>query len=186
AVVTFAFNEPINDFSILGSTTVTGGALSNLQTTDGGKTYTATFTPTANTDISSASVGVIAGSYHDLAGNVGTGGSTPLFTVDTVTPTVTVTTSNSDVTVANNTATVTFCFSAAPTSFVLADTAATGGTLSNLVKVDATHYTATFTAAANTLINNASVSVTGGSSNTLINNASVSVTGVSWSDNNGN
>src|SRR5262249_13945320 len=51
ALVTFAFNEPINDFSILGSTTVTGGALSNLQTTDGGKTYTATFTPTANTDI---------------------------------------------------------------------------------------------------------------------------------------
>src|SRR5262249_4945526 len=36
ALVTFAFNEPINDFSILGSTTVTGGALSNLQTTDGG------------------------------------------------------------------------------------------------------------------------------------------------------
>src|SRR5262249_39950391 len=52
ALVTFAFNEPINDFSILGSTTVTGGALSNLQTTDGGKTYTATFTPTTDTDIS--------------------------------------------------------------------------------------------------------------------------------------
>src|SRR5262249_13505274 len=94
ALVTFAFNEPISDFSILGSTTVTGGALSNLQTTDGGKTYTATFTPTANTDISNASVAVRAGSYHDLAGIAGTGGSTPLFTVDTVTPTVTVTTSN--------------------------------------------------------------------------------------------
>jgi len=87
-----------------------------------------------------------------------------------VTPTVTVTTSNYDVNVANNTATVTFSFSEAPTSFVLADTTATGGTLSNLVKVDATHYTATFTAAANTLINNASVSVTGDS----------------WSENNGN
>src|SRR5262249_35563721 len=170
ALVTFAFNEPINDFSILGSTTVTGGALSNLQTIDGGKTYTATFTPTADTDISNGSVGVIAGSYHDLAGNAGTGGSTPLFTVDTVTPTVTVTTSNTDVNVANNTAAVTFSFSEAPTSFVLADTVATGGTLSNLVKVDATDYTATFTAAANTLINNASVSVTSSS----------------WSDNNGN
>jgi hypothetical protein len=170
ALVTFAFNEPINDFTILGSTTVTGGALSNLQTTDGGKTYTATFTPTANTDISNASVGVIAGSYHDLAGNAGTGGSTPLFTVDSATPTVTVTTSNNAVNLANNTATVTFSLSEAPTSFVLADTAATGGTLSNLVKVDPTHYTATFTAAANTLINNASVSVTGGS----------------WTENNGN
>ena len=36
ALVTFTFNEPTNDFSILGSTTVNGGALSNLQTTDGG------------------------------------------------------------------------------------------------------------------------------------------------------
>src|SRR5262249_22996706 len=71
---------------------------------------------------------------------------------------------------ANNAATITFSFSEAPTSFVLADTVATGGTLSNLVKVDATHYTATFKAAANTSINNASVSVTSGS----------------WSDNNGN
>src|SRR5262249_15036175 len=168
--VTVALNEPISDFIILASTTVTGGALSNLQTTDGGKTYTATFTPTANTDISNASVGVIAGSYHDLAGNAGTGGSTPLFTVDTVTPTVAVTTSNSYVNVAHNTPTVTFTFSEAPNPFVLADTAATGGTLSNLVKVDATHYTATFTSAANTLINNASVSVTSGS----------------WSENNGN
>src|SRR5262249_30570354 len=87
ALVTFAFNEPIKDFRILGSTTVTGGALSNLQTTDGGKTYTATFTPTANTDISNASVGVIAGSYHDLAGNAGTGGHPPLFTVATGAPT---------------------------------------------------------------------------------------------------
>src|SRR5262249_45846783 len=113
---------------------------------------------------------VMAGGYHDLAGHAGTGGSTPLFTVDTVTPTVTVTTSNNALNVANNTATVTFSFSEAPTSFVLADTAATGGTLSDLVKVDATHYTATFTAAANTLINNASVSVTSGS----------------WSENNGN
>src|SRR5262249_2982870 len=170
ALVTFAFNEPINDFSILGSTTVTGGALSNLQTTDGGNTYTATFTPTANADISKPSVGVGAGSSHDLAGPAGPGGSTPLFTVDTVTPTVTVTISNNDVNVTNSTATVTFSFSEAPTSFVLADTAATGGTLSNLVKVDATHYTATFTAAANILINYASVSVTSGS----------------WSENNGN
>ena len=87
ALVTFAFNEPTNDFGILGSTTVNGGALSNLQTTDGGNTYTATFTPTADTAISNASVDVTPGSYHDLAGQAG---STPLLTVNTVTPTVTV------------------------------------------------------------------------------------------------
>src|SRR5260370_276811 len=65
----------------------------------------------------------------------------------------------SDVNVAANTATVTFSFSEAPTDFTLAHTSAVGGTLSNLVSVDATHYTATFTAAAGTDIANGSVSV---------------------------
>ena len=70
---------------------------------------------------------------------------------------------NTDINVANGTGTVTFAFSEAPTSFTLADTSAVGGTLSNLQQTDATHYTATFTGAANTDINNASVSVTAGS-----------------------
>jgi len=83
---------------------------------------------------------------------------------------VTVTTNNTDVNVANPTATITFAFSEAPQSFTFADTTAVGGTLSNLQQVDATHYTATFTAAANTEISNGSVSVTSGS----------------WSEGNGN
>jgi hypothetical protein len=105
---------------------------------------------------------VIAGSWHDANGNAGAGGSTS-FTVDTVTPTVAVAINSSNVTLAHNTATVTFAFSEAPVSFVLGDTSATGGSLTNLQKVDATHYTATFTGAANTDISNASVSVIGGS-----------------------
>jgi hypothetical protein len=43
------------------------------------------------------------------------------------------------------------------------NTSALGGTLSNLQKINATQYTAIFTAATNTLINNASVNVTAGS-----------------------
>src|SRR5260370_32818536 len=58
-----------------------------------------------------------------------------------------------------NTALVTFTFSEAPTDFTLAKTSATRGTLSNLQLVDATHYTATFTAAAGTDISTGSVSV---------------------------
>ena len=69
-------------------------------------------------------------------------------------------TNNTDVTVANPTGTVTFAFSEAPVAFALADTSAVGGTLSNLQKTDATHYTATFAGAANTNISTASVSVT--------------------------
>ena len=75
----------------------------------------------------------------------------------------TVTTDASVVSVARGNATVAFTFSVAPTDFVLADISATGGTLSNFVMVDATHYTATFTADPNIEISNASVSVIGGS-----------------------
>src|ERR1700730_10018697 len=163
ATVTFAFSEATTDFSILGSSTTIGGTLGNLQTKDGGNTYTATFTAASGTDISNASVSVAAGSYHDSAGFAGTSGSTTNFTVDTVTPTVAVSIDNTDVNVANGTGTVTFAFSEAPVAFALGDTSAVGGTLSNLQQTDATHYTATFTGAANTDINTASVSVTAGS-----------------------
>src|SRR5262249_27766566 len=44
------------------------------------------FTPTSNTDATTASVSVVAGSYADLAGNSGTAGSTS-FSEDTTTPT---------------------------------------------------------------------------------------------------
>src|SRR6185437_5070873 len=81
------------------------------------------------------------------------------FVVDTVTPTVAVTTNNSDVNVANGTATITFTFSEAPTDFSLSHVTATGGVLSNLRQVDATHYTATFTGNAGTDINTAKVTV---------------------------
>jgi hypothetical protein len=46
--------------------------------------YTATFTGAANTDTSAASVSVTAGSWQEVNGNPGSGGSTPPFTVDTV------------------------------------------------------------------------------------------------------
>jgi hypothetical protein len=158
--VTFAFSAAPATF-VLADTGAVGGTLSNLQKTDATH-YTATFTAAANTDIANASVSVTAGSWQSN-GTAGAGGSTPTFTVDTVTPTVAVSINNTDVNVANGTGTVTFAFSEAPVAFTLADTSAVGGTLSNLQKTDATHYTATFTGAANTDISNASVSVTAGS-----------------------
>ena len=170
ALVTFSFSEATSDFK-LADTTAVGGTLGPLTTTDGGLTYTATFTANPNTDISNGSVSVTAGSWHDATGNnPGTGATSTAFVVDTVTPTVGVATSNTDVTVAHNTATITFSFSEAPTSFTLADTTAVGGTLGPLTEVNATTYTATFTGAANTDINSASVGVIAGS----------------WQENNGN
>ncbi len=49
ATVTFDFSKATSDFGIPGSTTATGGTLSNLQTNDGGNTYTATFTAASGT-----------------------------------------------------------------------------------------------------------------------------------------
>ena len=74
-----------------------------------------------------------------------------------VPPTVTATPTAVNVT--DNHATITFTFTVAPTDFVLADTSVTGGALSAFAMVDATHYTAVFTATPGIQINNASVGV---------------------------
>jgi hypothetical protein len=69
----------------LADTAAVGGILGNLQQVNA-TTYTATFTGAANTHITNALVGVIAGSWQEGNGNAGAGGSTAVFTVDTVTP----------------------------------------------------------------------------------------------------
>ena len=158
--MTFTFSEATSDFT-LADTTAIGGALSHLTTTDGGLTYTATFTANANTDISNGSVSVTAGTWHEANGNPGTGATSTAFVVDTVTPTAAVTVAQRrDVNLAAHTALVTFTFSEAPTDFTLADITAIGGTLGPLTAShDGLTYTATFTANANTDISNGSVSV---------------------------
>src|SRR5450756_2133195 len=120
--------------------------------------YTPTFTAAAATDISNGSV-TVNSAWHEANGNLGTGSTSTPFVVDTVTPTVAVATNNTDVNLVNNTATATFTFSEAPTGFTAANITANGGTISNFTQVDATHYTATFTAAAATDISNGSVTV---------------------------
>ncbi|MGL6534930.1 Ig-like domain-containing protein, partial [Aeromonas caviae] len=71
--VTFTFSEKVTGFE-LDDLTVVGGTVTGLTTADGGKTWTATFTPTPGFE-GTASVTVNSGSYTDLNGNVGTGGS---------------------------------------------------------------------------------------------------------------
>ena len=161
ATVTFSFSAAPAAFSLSDATAV-GGALSNLQQVNPSQ-YTATFTAASNTDISNAVVGVTANSYQDAYGNPGAAGASSDFVVDTVTPTVSVGVSSTDVNIAHNTATVTFAFSEAPTAFSLSDVTTVGGKLSALTEVNATTYTATFTGAVNTDINDAAVSVTAGS-----------------------
>ncbi len=66
--VTFTFSEKVTGFE-LGDLTVVGGTVTGLTSSDGGKTWTATFTPTPGYT-GEASVTVKDGSYTDLNGNV--------------------------------------------------------------------------------------------------------------------
>jgi hypothetical protein len=70
----------------LGDLTVVGG-VTGLTSSDGGKTWTGTFTTPGYTG--EASVTVKDGSYTDLNGNVGTGGSDDT-AIDTLAPSVVV------------------------------------------------------------------------------------------------
>ncbi|WP_185367337.1 retention module-containing protein [Aeromonas caviae] len=100
--VTFTFSEKVTGFE-LGDLTVVGGTVTDLKTTDGGKTWTGTFTPTPGFE-GTASVTVNEGSYTDLAGNAGTGGSdsAAIDTEATGAPTVIITEDvNNDGTISN-------------------------------------------------------------------------------------
>ncbi|MEJ6018158.1 retention module-containing protein [Aeromonas caviae] len=100
--VTFTFSEKVTGFE-LGDLTVVGGTVTGLTTSDGGKTWTATFTPDANFT-GTASVTVKENSYTDLAGNKGTGGSDSAATDTEATgaPTVVITEDvNNDGTISN-------------------------------------------------------------------------------------
>lgn len=81
ATVTITFSEAVSNFDN-SDVTVQNGLLSSLTTADGGRTWTGTFTPTANiTD--TTNVITVATTYTDTAGNAGTAGSSANYTVIT-------------------------------------------------------------------------------------------------------
>ena len=86
SLICFTFTEdPGTSFS-LADVTVTGGTLSAL--TGFGNVRRSTFTPTPNLASGSASITVADFSYTDVAGNLGTAGTTPNITIDTLAPMV--------------------------------------------------------------------------------------------------
>ena len=96
ATLTFAISESVSDF-VVGDITVSGGTLSNFS--GSGTSYTATFTPTAN----SAANGVVSvgnSKFSDAAGNFNIDGSdannTVSMTVNTVTAVTKTGTSSDD------------------------------------------------------------------------------------------
>ena len=167
ATISFTLSEASTDFS-LADVEVTGGTLSNFA--GSGTSYTATFTPTAQSTQTSV-VHVASNKFADAAGNVNTDGTDTNNTVsmvtntvpanvpanDTTAPTIIVTRSNPGVSLAANASeTINFTLSEPSATFGLSDVTVTGGTLSNFTAIPSsgtagtgyTQYTATFTPAA--------------------------------------
>ncbi|MGU3348399.1 Ig-like domain-containing protein [Pseudomonas monsensis] len=152
--VTFTFSEAVSNFD-LSDLSVTNGDLSNLSSSDGGKTWTATFTPTANVTDPSNFIALDTSNVTDLAGNVGsTVAVSNNYGLDSERPTATVVIANPNLGIGQTSA-VTITFNEAVSGFDLADINVGNGTLSNLSSSDGGKtWTATLTPNAN--VNSAS------------------------------
>ncbi|WDY55825.1 Ig-like domain-containing protein [Pseudomonas sp. PSKL.D1] len=145
SLVTITFSEAVTGFSNA-DLTVANGTLSAVSSSDGGITWTATFTPNSNITHTSNLITLDNTGVSDLAGNTGSGTTASNnYAIDTQRPTATIAIADSVVR-AGQTTQVTFTFSEAVTGFTLADVTAENGTLSNLASSDGgITWTATFT-----------------------------------------
>ncbi|WP_236426724.1 Ig-like domain-containing protein, partial [Pseudomonas syringae] len=129
---------------------VPNGTLSPVSSSDGGITWTATYTPTVNVADSTNLISLNNAGVADLAGNAGNGvTNSGNFTIDTVQPTATVVVADSALS-AGETSLVTITFSEAVTGFTNADLTVANGTLSAVSSSNGgITWTATLTPSAN-------------------------------------
>ncbi|MDO6125070.1 Ig-like domain-containing protein, partial [Shinella curvata] len=135
SLVTITFSEQVLGFDN-DDLTVEGGTLSTVTTSDGGITWTALLTPTANFTDATNVITLDNFDVTDLAGNTGTGATdSPNYTIDTTRPTSTIVVSGGS---AAETRTVTITFSEKITGFEVADLSVSAGmgTLGNLASSD--------------------------------------------------
>ena len=131
--VTITFSEKVTGFTA-SDVTVTNGSIGAVSSSDGGKTWTATFTPAATTE-ATAHISV-ANTYTDLAGNVGTASAADgTILVDTKSPTVVITTSHH-----GSSSDVTFTFSEAVSGFSSSDVTIVGGNAGTITHVGAQRF----------------------------------------------
>jgi Ca2+-binding RTX toxin-like protein len=176
STVTITFSEavPAATFTNADFIVIPNGTLSAVATANGGLTYTATFTPSANITDATNVIGLNLAGIADVAGNAGVGGvDSPNFTIDTVRPTATITMSDTAL-VSGETSLVTITFSEAVTGFDNSDLTVPNGTLSAVSSANSgVTWTGTFTPTANVLdatnvitLNNAGVTDLAGNAGT--------------------
>ncbi|SFU27137.1 Ig-like domain-containing protein [Pseudoduganella namucuonensis] len=146
ATITITFSEAVvgletSDFSVSGCT------ISSLGSNDGGVTWTATVTPTANAS-GSGSVTLSGAVATDLAGNGATGAQVCNFDYDTAAPATPTIELSDAVLGSGETATVTVTFAEKVTGLAATDFTISNGTLGTFTSVDqGITWTATLTPA---------------------------------------
>ncbi|WP_212488921.1 DUF5801 repeats-in-toxin domain-containing protein [Bradyrhizobium liaoningense] len=120
SIVTVTFSEAVTGLST-GDFNAPNGSLSGLSSSDGGKTWTVTYTPNSNVTDTTNQI-TLSTSYTDLAGNSGSTGASANFTVDTKAPTVAITQSHG-----GGTGLFTFTFSEAVSGFTSTDVSTGSG-----------------------------------------------------------
>ena len=155
ATLTFTLSEDSTDFDA-GDIHISGGTLSNFQ--GSGHTYSAIFTPTANT-AGDIKISIDSGSFADAVGNKNSQGANLTLATDLIAPTISVS-ANKSALGAGESATLTFTLSENATDFSASDISVSGGTLSNF-SGSGKNYTATFTATTQP-VSTGRVSVNGG------------------------
>jgi hypothetical protein len=143
--VTITFSEAVSGLDA-GDFTVDNGSLGGLASSDGGITWTATFTPTADVTDASNLIVLDNTGYTDAAGNAGIGTSaSPNYAIDTARPTASIALSDTALKL-GDTSTVTITFSEAVSGLTIADFTVANGSLSGLASRDGgVVWTATFT-----------------------------------------
>ena len=129
SLVTFNFSEVVTGFSNA-DLIVPNGSLTNVASTNGGLTWTATYAPNADVTDTSNTISVQLTGVTNSLGNTGTGSAVSAnFIVDTQRPTVSIVVADVLLT-AGQTSQVTFTFSEAVVGFANDDLQIQNGTLS--------------------------------------------------------
>ena len=147
STVTIIFSEAVKNFD-LNDMSAESGILTDLKSEDGGKTWTAKFTPNADLEDTTNVVSVLA-SYTDLAGNAGSAATSNNYAVDTLRPTATITVADTSLRI-GETSMVTIAFNEEVSGLDIADFTVQNGSLSGLTSADGGKtWTATLTPSAN-------------------------------------
>ncbi|MDT8317030.1 MAG: Ig-like domain-containing protein, partial [bacterium] len=135
SLVTITFSEAVTNF-INTDLSIANGTLSPVSSADGGITWTATLTPTADLEDTTNIITLADASIADLAGNTNTGSTdSNNCAIDTLRPTATIVVDDTALKI-GDTSLVTITFSEAVSGLTNADLSIANGTLSPVSSAD--------------------------------------------------